>query len=253
MNRFIVAFSACIGVASAPALAGHLVDVAIVERGTAQRIPLHRHQGKLYIVGKPGDRYAVSVINRSAGRLLAVVAVDGINAVTGETASADQNGYVLAPHQSFDVLGWRKNLNEVAAFYFTRLPDSYAARTDRPDQVGVIGIAVFREWTPSRPAIAPHAAPPSSASGAANEAESRSADRDALAKQERIGTGHGEHEHSAVAYTNFRRATGHPNEIITIYYDTHANLVARGIIPAATPVVEPNPFPGGRFVPDPRG
>ena len=99
----------------------------------------------------------------SATRMLAVVSVDGINAVTGETASADQNGYVLAPYQSFDILGWRKNLNEVAAFYFTQLPDSYAARTDRPNHVGVIGVAAFREWmTPPRPAITPHATPRSS-------------------------------------------------------------------------------------------
>ena len=55
---------------------------------------------------------------------MTVVSVDGINAVTGETASPDQNGYVLSPHQSFEIAGWRKSMNEVAAFYFTQLPDS---------------------------------------------------------------------------------------------------------------------------------
>ena len=44
-----------------------------------------------------------------------------------------------------DIAGWRKNLARTAAFYFTELPDSYAARTGRPDHVGVIGVAVFRE------------------------------------------------------------------------------------------------------------
>ena len=39
-------------------------------------------------------------------------------------------------------------ITEAAAFYFTALPDSYAARTDRPDNVGVIGAAVFRERVP---------------------------------------------------------------------------------------------------------
>ena len=53
-------------------------------------------------------------------------------------------------------------------------------------------------------------------------------------------------------YTQFRRATSSPNETIAIHYDTRANLVARGIIPGAAPVSTPNPFPGGRFVPDPR-
>ena len=52
----------------------------------------------------------------------------------------------------FEVLDY-DHLNEVAAFYFTQLPDSYAARTDRPDNVGVIGVAVFREYQPPRPAV----------------------------------------------------------------------------------------------------
>jgi hypothetical protein len=68
----------------------------------------------------------------------------------------------------------------------------------------------------------------------------------------RIGTGHGERERSEVVYTDFRRATRWPSETITIYYDTRANLIARGILPRPTPVVAPHPFPGGRFVPDPR-
>ncbi len=74
-----------------------------------------------------------------------------------------------------------------------------------------------------------------------------------LERQAKIGTGHGERERSEVVYTNFRRATPHPTETLTIYYDTHANLVARGIIPGPSPVGVPSPFPGGRFVPDPRG
>jgi hypothetical protein len=251
--------------AAAPATAGQLLDLAVVNRVTGQRIPVYPHQGRLYVPGTPGDRYSVYVANRAGQRVLAVVSVDGINVVTGETASPDQNGYVLAPGQSFEISGWRKSMNEVAAFYFTRLPDSYAARTDRPDHVGVIGAAVFREWQPPRPAVLP-APRPLARSGeneAAGEAQSDApaARADAsgeaaggrLAKrEEKIGTGHGERERSEVVYTNFRRATSHPNETLAIYYDTHANLVARGVIPGPTPVGVPNPFPGGRFVPDPK-
>jgi hypothetical protein len=251
--------------AAAPATAGQLLDLAVVNRVTGQRIPVYPHQGRLYVPGTPGDRYSVYVANRAGQRVLAVVSVDGINVVTGETASPDQNGYVLAPGQSFEISGWRKSMNEVAAFYFTRLPDSYAARTDRPEHVGVIGVAVFREWQPPRPAVLP-APRPLARSGeneAAGEAQSDApaARADAsgeaaggrLAKrEEKIGTGHGERERSEVVYTNFRRATSHPNETLAIYYDTHANLVARGVIPGPTPVGVPNPFPGGRFVPDPK-
>ena len=74
-----------------------------------------------------------------------MIAVDGVNVVSGETAAHDQTGYVLNNGQSAQITGWRKNLARVAAFEFTALPNSYAARTGRPDNVGVIGVAVFRE------------------------------------------------------------------------------------------------------------
>jgi hypothetical protein len=51
------------------------------------------------------------------------VSVDGIDAMTGDTADWDQGGYVLGAHQGFGVKGWRKSLDRVAAFYFTALPD----------------------------------------------------------------------------------------------------------------------------------
>jgi hypothetical protein len=273
MTRLTAALVAAATIlAAAPAAAGQLVDVAVINRSTGERIPVYSHRGRLYVPGTPGERYAVYVANRTAQRVMTVVSVDGINVVTGETASPDQNGYVLAPGQSFEINGWRKNMNEVAAFYFTRLPDSYAARTGRPDHVGVVGVAAFREW--QRPRPLPQPMPPLSrrsdapaaaearaqadAAGApsANAPESASGQEATRARVEReakIGTGHGERERSEVVHTNFRRATPYPNETLTIYYDTHANLVARGIIPAPGPIGVPNPFPGARFVPDPRG
>jgi hypothetical protein len=275
MNRLATALAvSALIFAAVPATAGQLVDVAVISRATGQRIPVYVHQGRLYVPGTPGERYAVYVANRTGQRVMAVVSVDGINVVTGETASADQNGYVLSPGQWFEINGWRKNMNEVASFYFTRLPDSYAARTDRPGHVGVIGVAAFREWQRPRPLPQPMTPPLSKRDANAHEAESRaqadtaagapaasapegSAAQEAargriLERQEKIGTGHGERERSEVVYTNFRRATSHPAETLTLYYDTQANLVARGVIPGPTPVVAPNPFPGGRFVPDPK-
>ena len=41
--------------------------------------------------------------------------------------------------------GLRKNDREVAAIHFTALPNSYTARTGRPDNVGVIGVALYWE------------------------------------------------------------------------------------------------------------
>ncbi|MEX2240711.1 MAG: hypothetical protein WD775_08455 [Burkholderiales bacterium] len=78
-------------------------------------------------MGKPGNEYRISVRNRDGGEVLAVMSVDGVNVITGETAHPRQSGYVLGPRGRLEVKGWRKSLARTAAFYFTELGDSYAA------------------------------------------------------------------------------------------------------------------------------
>ncbi len=282
---FAIAAAAALGGCTAPtvvAAAGYLVDVQIVDRARYDVLAEYRHRGTTYVAGRPGERYAVRLTNRSGARVLVVLSVDGVNAVSGETAATGQTGYVLSPWQSADITGWRKSDAEAAAFYFTALPDSYAARTDRPHNVGVIGVAVFRERAPlprpvpfqptpyasARPDGAARqegerrahdsgAAGPSAEAAAspstpppANAAAPAARERDAspLAKAEKLGTGHGEREYSPIARTSFERASAQPAEIVHVRYDSHANLVASGVIGARRGV--PDPFPG--YVADPR-
>ena len=122
-----------------------LVDLKVVDRDTGQTLQVWRHHGRLFVAGDPGRRYALRVTNRSNGRVLVVMSVDGVNILSGDTADYDQDGYVFDPHESYDLTGWRKTDTEVAQFVFAPLPQSYAARTGRPADVGVIGIAAFRE------------------------------------------------------------------------------------------------------------
>jgi hypothetical protein len=232
----------------------------------------------------------VVVRNRGGARVLAVIAVDGVNAVSGETAAWNQTGYVLGPFQRYEVRGWRKSQERIAAFEFTALSDSYAARTGRPNDVGVIGVALFREAPRPEPQmLAPPvrselrsgasneagresaaAAAPAAPAPAAAEARSRadqatggsgetaadraSAEASAPRRQaERLGTGHGRSESSQVSFTDFERARPQPDQIVTIHYDSRANLLALGVIPPAPAErPQPNPFPGSLgFVPDP--
>lgn len=270
----LVAAAAASACTSPPALAlGSLVEVQIVARDRADVLPAWRHRGASYIAGRPGERYAVRLSNRSGDRVLVVLSIDGVNAVSGETAAVGQTGYVLAPYQTADITGWRKSTSEAAAFYFTALPDSYAARTDRPDNVGVIGAAVFRErspeplarWRDRAPQVAEDSAfgrleAERKAPGAADSAAAPSttaapmasarADRQAPQKSEKIGTGHGEREYSPTSQTAFERATQQPAEVVQVRYDSYANLVAAGIIVRhrAAPR-QPDAFPN--FVPDP--
>lgn len=264
-------FAALIG-ASCAAHGGGLLTVDVIDRDSGATLPTYEHDGKLYIVGVPGQRYGVRLTNRTAMRLLAVLSVDGVNAISGETADTEQSGYVLDGFASTEVNGWRKSLSEVAQFNFTRLSDSYAARTGRPMNVGVIGVAVYREkplfWREGRIAEAPLAdryppAPPAAQSKPAPRAEPQRAGeraRDGITAttqnkavaEEALGTGHGAREHSEVRYTKFVRAQAQPDEIDAVWYDSFANLQARGVI-AVTHAVkrDPRPFPGS-FVPDPR-
>lgn len=263
---------------SAPALARPLVDLAVIDRDTGRALLPIPHRGEHWIAGDPGHRYAVRLSNGSGERVLVVLSVDGINAVTGATADPSQTGYVLGPWQSTGIAGWRKSHDDIAQFVFTALPDSYAARTRRPDHVGVIGIAVFQEaravqWPRSAYAApaersrsdGPPASPSSMPGRARNEASSERAaasagtgaatDSATHAHQQpaqRIGTGHGAREWSPVSQTGFVRATRQPAQISQLRYDARATLVARGILPPEQRWQRDRPqaFPNG-FVADP--
>ena len=128
--------------------ASTLTDVQVIDRATGEVLPKYQHHGRVYIVGTPGNRYSINVRNKSNGRIMSIVSVDGVNAISGQTADTLQQGYVLAPWNTAEIAGWRKNLKEVAAFYFTSLSNSYAGRTGRPENVGVIGVAVYEEDLP---------------------------------------------------------------------------------------------------------
>ena len=239
-----------------PAAARPLVGLSVVDREQAAELPEYRARGEAWIAGVPGHRYAVRLRNDSSERVLVVLSVDGVNAVSGETASASQAGYVLDPWETADIAGWRKSLDDVAGFVFTDLPDSYAARTGRPDNVGVIGIAVFRErQVRPLPASPPIAAQRDAAAGEAMaEAGPPSAPARAgaaNAARQQLGTGHGEREWAPVGTTGFVRASRTPSQVTQLRYDDEATLVALGVLPRqARPWhYAPRAFPG--FVPDP--
>ncbi len=269
------AVAVALAVAAMPAAAvGHLAGVDIVSRRDAAALAVHPGGGRYWVVGAPGAEYSVRVCNATDARMLAVMSVDGVNVITGDTAGTGQSGYVLGARECADISGWRKSMTRTAAFYFTELPDAYAARTGRPENVGVIGVALF----PEKPAALAHdnvgklaadaraeaPAPAARQDAAGAGAESRAApagpaDRDraterATAQFSRLGTGHGRSETSPMRMVAFERASPVPAETIAIHYDRRENLVAMGILPPPHVAQLPNPFPAWtppRFTPDP--
>ncbi len=243
---------------------GTLADVTVYDRTAQRSLPVHWSEGGAWVAGAPGNEYSIHIRNRSAVDLLAVISVDGINAITGATASPGQSGYIVPAYGFAEIKGWRKSMRRVASFYFTDLGDSYAARTGRPDDVGVIGVALFkRKLTPelelhleqrkrdrATSGAGGRAEPPASASAPSEANDSRSqaraAEKDSV--RQSLGTGHGRSQTSHVRYAEFERESSVPNEVVTVRYDSRENLVALGILRA--PRRGPDPFPAG-FVPDP--
>lgn len=235
---------------------GSLAQIAVIDRETGVALSPHYYRGEYWVAGRPGAKYSIEIHNRLGERLLAVTSVDGVNILSGETAAWDQAGYVFEPGERYQVTGWRKSDAEVAAFTFTESPNSYAERTGRPANVGVIGIALYRErqaqaWT--QPRLSEDR---SDASGApVAPAPLAAAPRVELAPK--LGTGHGEREYSYVNHTEFARLQPQPNEVIRIRYDSLDNLLAMGVIRRERPLPPAaNPFPATPtpgYVPDPPG
>ena len=258
----------CAAVAAPP-----LLDMQLVDRDSGAVLTRYASRGRQFSPGTPGARYAIRLNNRSGERVLVVLSVDGVNAVTGDTAGWAQSGYVLSPGESCDITGWRKSDQRIAAFEFTSLGDSYAARTGRPANVGVVGAAVFRETPPpvvyesppvsSMPApVAPAARSATSHLNATADAAKAAPARESAGRAEaersaraKLGTGHGASEWSPIQHTTFQRRSSQPEQVVEIHYDSQANLVAAGVMPRPVAVLPsaPRAFPnsGGGYVPDP--
>lgn len=246
--------------------AAPIARVDVYDRSEGRVLDTYRHRGRSYVVGQPGNEYAIRIRNTTGGRVLAVVSVDGVNVVTGETAAPEQSGYVIEPGGYVNIEGWRKGLDRTAAFYFSDPGDAYATRTGRPDDLGVIGVALFREreYAPryyenekiAPPAPLPRGTGRASAESAAQDAgvaRERKGVMNAPAMEAQLGTGHGRSEYSPAERVQFERASHRPDDRVVIRYDRRENLVAMGVLPARVyPWREPNPFPGSfGFVPDP--
>jgi hypothetical protein len=251
------------------------------------RLPTYGHRGEWFAQGREGQRYNVRVVNHTGRRIEAVVSVDGRDVLSGMPGDyKSQRGYLVPAYGSVLIDGFRTSMSEVAAFRFTSPGNSYSARMGTPENVGVIGAAIFREAV-SEPVYRPqiprrsypdaHAGGPASGdrsnlgSGAeasrgraeaksqpaapAAEAYASSPKADYAERESNIGTEYGEQQYSAVSEVPFERAHPRsPERVISLRYDDYQGLLARGVLPrpAPRPVYGgPSPFPVNGFAPPP--
>lgn len=254
-------------------------------------LPKFQHQEQTF-VQVPGTKsqYTIRLSNTSYKRKLVVVAVDGRSVMTGELASEKDQGYVLEPGQTMDLTGWRRTADEVAAFEFVDLEQSYDKQVGGTgSNVGVIGVAVFDEkvvdqtqywnhWVKKRSPYEPIPMfpPPytwestgdysldhplygsatlvhTGYSGeivATNAVVSNSAGT--TLTSEIVGTGYGEKKAMPTVSVSFDRADS-PIQKIVLRYATEATLKKWGVI-KESPIPEVNPFPNQKIaVPAPPG
>jgi hypothetical protein len=100
---------------------------------------------RTYVVGQQGERYSIVISNHTRRRFEAVATVDGLDVISGKVGAFGNRGYVLMPEANLEIDGFRQSSNEVAAFRFAKVRDSYAAQRGEARNVGVIGIAFFAE------------------------------------------------------------------------------------------------------------
>jgi hypothetical protein len=224
----------------------HSLEI-VDESGAA--LPTFHHGGRTYVLGNLGQRYLVHVRNGSPRRAEVVVSVDGRDVIDGRPSAFEKRGYIVDAYGEITVDGYRLSEQSVAAFRFSSVPRSYAARKGDARDVGVIGVAVFPERPPVHVAPAPPwghapelgrgapmdrseapaaeksagAPPPSAAPGA-------SAMRSAPAPQRPgLGTEFAEQHESRVTQVLFERASARPATVLSVRYDDRQGLLALGI------------------------
>ena len=232
----------------APAFQVELVDA------DQRSLSTFTKNGQRFVLGAMGQRYRIHVENPSAQRMEVVASVDGLDVLDGGTATLTKRGYVVPAFGEVTIEGWRTSVDSVAAFRFASVRDSYAGRQGRDRNVGVIGVAFFRErapeWRP-RPWAGGGAAPRRSAPSSASRDEDRKG----------LGTEFGEEHDSHVRTTSFERASSSPTQLVQLRYDDREGLRAMGIpVPPERRVVRwderelretADPFPGRRFAQPP--
>lgn len=225
-------------------------------------LPVYHKSGRAFVEGRRGERYVIRVHNRSSRRIEAVISVDGRDVIDGRPASLNKRGYVIMPWSSADIDGFRMSMNRVAAFRFSDVEDSYAARMGSAWSVGMVAVAIFpeRRYRPRPPYVLDDAREKSAAprAGTAGEYYGRSRSRN-------LGTEFAEPRWSPVGETQFvRQNFSRPAARLAIRYDDREGLCNVGLSflcrpyppanpPTWPPAYPPEPPPPGPFAEPPPG
>ena len=115
-----------------------------------QELPLYRDGQNYYLSGKNGQSYQLKYENHTDNTYEVVASVDGMDVLNGSIASRNNSGYVLHPHSTLQIEGFRKSDSAVASFTFSSPEDAYATNSDHgsTQNTGIIGTAIYQLESP---------------------------------------------------------------------------------------------------------
>jgi len=221
---------------STAATIGDAVEVSVMT-DNGRELPFYtvksRHNlKKVYAEAVKGDYYRIIVRNKLNRRVGVVVAVDGRNIISGQKSWLKNNErmYIIDAYSTNEYSGWRTGQDKINRFYFTDVPDSYAAAFGDESAMGVIAVAAYPEVQ--------HWEPPMIFSNQTKERKLKNEARDMAAapsvlgksqSSESAGTGYGHEEYSPSYRVEFepeRKAV----ESILIKYEWRKTLCKMNII-----------------------
>jgi len=136
---------------AAATVVGDTIEVSIAS-DNGRVLPLYRTKNhpmlkKVYAEAVKGDHYRIIVRNKLNCRVGLVVAVDGRNIISGQKSWLKNNErmYILEPYATNEYSGWRTAQDKINRFYFTDVPDSYAAAFGDESAMGVIAVVAYPE------------------------------------------------------------------------------------------------------------
>ena len=224
---------------------GRLVDVRVLVGGRVA--PLYTAPGRYdrsYFQAFEGRNYSLLLRNNTDRRVGVLIAVDGLNVISGERSNLSRNEemYVLDPYEQTTINGWRTSLDEVRRFVFVDEQRSYAERTGQANgDLGWVRVLTFLEqrspWDEirkyregARPDEGPQLeqAPQSKAQPRVENMAPEARDYANREDQSNPGTGWGDRKWDQVSRTSFRPQAA-PTDQIVLRYEYARGLAELGI------------------------
>jgi hypothetical protein len=219
---------------------GDSVEVRIIS-DSGSELPFYQVSArypakKVYAEAIKGDHYKLSVRNKLNRRVGVVIAVDGRNIVSGQKSWLKNNErmYILEPYSRYEYAGWRTGQDKINRFYFTEVPDSYAASFGDQSAMGVIAVAVYPEVQRYEPPVslrsqASESAPASPSAGGERRKSAAAPAGKAEAMDRAAGTGYGRTEYSPSQTVAFDPES-QSAENLYIKYEWRSTLCTKRII-----------------------